>query len=262
MANDVVRQTLEYYRQQRDTKLAELARLNFMIAQLEVDLGEQPSAPAKGSEALNAVEPAPFTFNSTAREPELRRDEFVGLSQVAAVRAYLKKSGRAVSLDQLAEAIKKGGATLGGAVPTKTLYVSLARNPNKDFVFLDDNYIGLREFYPSLPKASTARPLNGKKNRGAKKSKTKSRATKSSQKNTEVKQSADESERNAAKEKIKTILASLLHGGVTLEGKQLLKSVEDKLGHKVHPLSVLGVLKDKKLFEKTEGGFRAKGAAA
>lgn len=263
--NDVVRQTLEYYRQQRDAKTAELARLNFMIAQLEADSGEAPSSPAPDPASFGDQSGLARSFTPSSREPELRRDEFVGLTQVAAAKAYLKKVNRAVPLDQLAEAIKKGGATLGGAVPTKTLYVSLARNPNKEFVFLDDDYIGLREFYPSLPKASTARNANGRKAKSAKKANKKS-AAKRTKKDAPVKKgpTAEPADKKKGPSTIviKKALGEILKSGATLEIKPLTKAVQEKLGEPVHHLSVFKALQDGKVFEKTDKGFRSKESAA
>jgi hypothetical protein len=257
--NDIVRQTLEYYRQQRDSKATEVARLNFMISQLEADLGESPSTPSSETALTGEIAAASRSFSPAAREPELRRDEFVGLTQVAAVKAYLNKIKRAVPLDQLAEAIKRGGATLGGAVPTKTLYVSLARNPNRDFVFLDDDYIGLREFYPSLPKASTARNANGKKTKPSRKAKTKTAAPKKTK--ALVSKQAPEKKGPPAAE-IKKALSSILSSVAIPDVKGLTAAVQEKLGTPVHHLSVFRALQDDTLFEKTEKGFKSRHSAA
>jgi hypothetical protein len=270
--NDVVRQTLEYYRQQRDAKASEMARLSYMIAQLEADLGEAPSSFNADSASLQGdMGGGPRSFTPAVREPDLRRDEFVGLTQVSAVKAYLKKVNRAVPLDQLAEAIKKGGATLGGAVPTKTLYVSLARNPNKEFVFLDDDYIGLREFYPSLPKASTARSASGRKAKSLKKSRKKPathRKTKgeapsgpSAPARVDAKESLKKKKGPPATE-IKKALGEILKSGAALHIKPLTKAVQEKLGEVVHHLSVFKALQDKNMFEKTDEGFRSRRSAA
>jgi hypothetical protein len=69
------------------------------------------------------------------------------MSQSEAAKAYLRKIGHAVHFDELVAALKKGGATLGGKDPRKTLYVSLARNPKKEFVWPSDDHISLGEFY-------------------------------------------------------------------------------------------------------------------
>jgi hypothetical protein len=69
------------------------------------------------------------------------------MTQGEAAKAYLRKIGRAIPFEELVSALRSGGATLGGADPKKTLYVSLARNPKKEFVWPQEGYIGLGEFY-------------------------------------------------------------------------------------------------------------------
>lgn len=149
-----LRKTLEHYRQQRQQKLAdfqrEMQRIDAMIAQLEADLGEQPTA---GEAASIAASSPLFSPNETpalfrgSGGPAIRPDEFFGLKQTDAARAYLRKVGKAVLFDDLVEALGNGGAKLGGKDPKKTLYVSLARNPGKIFVWPSKGYISLAEFY-------------------------------------------------------------------------------------------------------------------
>jgi hypothetical protein len=141
-----LRRTLEYYRQLRQQKLEEIRPIEMMIRQLEIDLGEPPSVDATATREVSVpstegviVNPGIGTY--------IKPDEFFGMSQNDAARAYLRKIGRAVPFDDLVTALQKGGAKLGGADPKKTLYVSLARNPNKEFVWPQDGIIGLREFY-------------------------------------------------------------------------------------------------------------------
>ena len=57
--------------------------------------------------------------------------------------------GQAVSLDEIVEALNKGGCKVGGADPKRTLYISLVRN-TREFVPPQAGYIGLRKFYPNL----------------------------------------------------------------------------------------------------------------
>lgn len=146
-----LRKTLEHYRQQRQQKLAELQRVEAMIAQLEADLGEQPSTGEAPSNVGSNPSSTLFSdilapFRKPAGDP-IRPDEFYGMSQSEAAKAYLRKVGRAVPFDELVNALRKGGATLGGKDPKKTLYVSLARNPRKEFVWPSSDHISLAEFY-------------------------------------------------------------------------------------------------------------------
>jgi hypothetical protein len=144
--NEHLRKTLEHYRNQRQAKLIELRAMETMIRQLELDLGELPTVDAdSGSSDI----PASSMVRMGGLSPMhyLKPDEFFGMSQSDAAKAYLRKVGHAIPFDELVQALKKGGAKLGGVDPKKTLYVSLARNPNKEFVWPSKEHIGLQEFY-------------------------------------------------------------------------------------------------------------------
>lgn len=143
--SDHLRGTLEHYRQQRQQKLRELRTIEMMIRQLENDLGEPPSVDydADEPETPRVISSATITVRSTPIKP----DEFYGMTQSEAAKAYLKRIGHAIPFDELVSALKRGGAKLGGADPKKTLYVSLARNPRKEFVWPSEDHISLSEFY-------------------------------------------------------------------------------------------------------------------
>lgn len=143
-----LRETLEYYRQRRQEKLAELQGIELMIRQLEGELGEAPSEGESAAPiALPQLERPLGT--SVGRKPEIRPDQFFGKTHAEAAREYLKLLGRAISFEELSEALQKGGCKLSGANAKKVLYISLVRNA-KDFAVPQKGYIGLREFYPKL----------------------------------------------------------------------------------------------------------------
>src|SRR5580700_8706080 len=152
--NDHLKQTLDYYRQQLQKKMEEMVPLQIMIRNLERDLGESSTTPDL-SEMASGAGFQPTSFGSD-RSTDIRPDEFFGMSHNEAAKVYLGKIGRAVSLDELVTALKKGGAQVGGATPKKSLYVSLMRNPLREFVSPSENHIGLRSFYPGLPKGEKA----------------------------------------------------------------------------------------------------------
>jgi hypothetical protein len=163
--SDHLRKTLEHYKRQRQQKLDELRPIEeqrkqkldelqpieLMIRQLLRDLGEAPS-----------IEPPTDTIVDTLRQPQeelglhpmlfLKPDEFYGMSQSDAAKTYLRRVGHAITFDELVEALRKGGAKLGGVDPKKTLYVSLARNPRKEFVWPNKDHISLKEFYDNRTK--------------------------------------------------------------------------------------------------------------
>ncbi|HEX8814261.1 MAG TPA: hypothetical protein VF753_02060 [Terriglobales bacterium] len=140
---DHLRQTLEHYRQQRQKLQDDVKRVELMILQLEQDLGEAPSVEAGGDADSVVVD----IGRGIRTAVSLRPDEFYGMSQSDAAKAYLRKIGYAIPFSELVDALRKGGAKLGGAAPAKTLYVSLARNPKKEFVWPSKDHIGLKEFY-------------------------------------------------------------------------------------------------------------------
>ena len=138
-----LRKTLEHYRQQRQQKLEEVQGVDLMIRQLERDLGDSPTEET----SLPSDDPNPTNLPRFRVVSSIRPDEFFGMSQNDAAKAYLRKMGRAISMDELVTALQRGGAKLGGADPKKTLYVSMSRNPKKEFVWPSKDHIGLAEFY-------------------------------------------------------------------------------------------------------------------
>jgi hypothetical protein len=137
-----LRRTLEHYRQLKQQKLDEARAFDPIISQLERDLGETPSGNTETANTQDQTDSISLRIL-----PLVRPDEFYGMSQSDAARAYLKKTGHAIHFAHLVSALQRGGAKLGGADPQKTLYVSLARNPKKDFVWPSKDHIGLKEFY-------------------------------------------------------------------------------------------------------------------
>jgi DNA-directed RNA polymerase delta subunit len=96
-------------------------------------------------------------------------DEFFRLSQPEAARRYLKKIGHAMALDDILDALTKGGCAVGGSDPKKVLYISVVRD-TRNFVKLPNGMIGLREFYPdrklkSEKKEKTVKKRARKKNK-------------------------------------------------------------------------------------------------
>jgi len=147
---DALRAALEHYQQQRADVEKEyqnrLRAIDLMIWQLKRDLGEATNDEPPTADGIPLVS-ATGAAQSGISVP-VKPDEFFRMNQTDAARAYLKKVGRSISFDELVAALRKGGAKLGGADPKKTLYVSLARNPKKEFVWPSKDFIGLDEFYP------------------------------------------------------------------------------------------------------------------
>jgi hypothetical protein len=156
------------------------------------------------------------------------------MSQSDAARAYLKKVNRAVSFDHLVQTLRKGGAEVGGADPKKTLYVSLMRNPKGEFVIPSEGHVGLRAFYPGLPKAGkTMKPKKAKKAKRSKKSGVPT---------------------EKAPSDIMVGLKQILSHGEPKTKGELVKALEEKLGHKIAPISVAGSLRSK-TFKASDGKY-------
>jgi hypothetical protein len=152
-----IRKTLDHYRKLRERKIEELKPVldeisgyDLLIRKLADDLNEpanieplnlQPSTASASVTLANTSPPKP------AGRITVRPDEFFQMSQNDAAKAYLRKIGRAISMDELVGALQAGGAKVGGADPKRTLYVSLKANPKKEFVWPSKDHIGLAEFY-------------------------------------------------------------------------------------------------------------------
>jgi hypothetical protein len=147
---EALRRVLEHYEQQREQKTKEFEEavrpIDLMVWQLKRDLGEMPDEGGPIATPAISVLSSPSSTSGKS-SVSIKPDEFFRMNQTDAARAYLKKIGHSIPFDDLVAALRKGGAKLGGADPKKTLYVSLARNPKKEFVWPSKDDIGLDEFY-------------------------------------------------------------------------------------------------------------------
>lgn len=243
---EYLRQTLEHYRQQRQSQLEELRKTEIMVSHLEKELGESPTVevgPTAGVEFLNLAADIRPSEPRTVGRP----DEFYGMTQTQAAKAYLQRIKMAVSIDQIVEALRNGGANLGGADPKKTLYVSLARNPERQFVIPKEGYFGLREFYPNLPK--TVSKPKGSKNKKPPKVRHKAGA----------KKHKAASVLNDSKEKpVKASVRKILGDGGMHSLEQIQASVEKELGRKVARLGIAATLRGKEFIKEAESYKLAK----
>jgi hypothetical protein len=143
-----LRQTLEHFLQQKQKKVDEIRGLDLAIRQIRMELGEDVDEEDAGL-ALSDMEhrDTPLPLKRTGLD--VRPDQYFGMSQGDAAKAYLKMRGQAVSIDELVKALTSGGCKVGGADPKRTLYISLVRNV-REFVPPQPGFIGLRDFYPNL----------------------------------------------------------------------------------------------------------------
>jgi hypothetical protein len=235
-----LRQTLEHYRQQRQAQLEELRKTEALIAHFEKELGESSSVEPSQNSGIDFVNLAADIRPSEPRTVDIRPDEFYGMTQTQAAKAYLQRIKRAVSIEQIVEALKNGGAQLGGADPKKTLYVSLARNPERQFVIPREGYFGLREFYPNLPK-TVSKPNKARRNRKAPRHGRKPKPTKP-----RAAAVAKESDGKPVKASVNKVLS----GGQTHTLEEIQQSVEKELGRKVARVGIAATLRGKEFVKE------------
>lgn len=253
---DSLKQALEHYRGLERQLLGDLQGVRLMIARLERDSGESPSNPDMAVNIGDSLPPMGSNVEVTmnGRKPEIRPDEFFGMTQAEAARKYLKKIGHAISFDDLVVALSAGGCKVGGGNPKKVLYISLVRN-TRDFVPPQQGYIGLREFYPGGGGAVRPQKEKIKKARN----KPKGRRTKAA-KTKAVKSTKASTTPKVAKTRTPSPLAGAIRS--FLGDKQLhtveeiLSAVTTKLGQPVKKIGVLGVVTKSKDIEKVDGKYR------
>jgi len=250
--NEHLHQTLDYYRQLRQQKLdqlrEELVPIELMIRQLERDLGETPTVEThvisaqNSSDALSYVTGLASGSVLATKTPNIRPDEFFTMTQSEATKVYLRKVGHAVSLDELVAALRKGGAQLGGADPKKTLYVSLARNPMKEFAWPSEGYIGLTEFYGRAPRIAATRKAKTAKGR-----KPRREAKRNSRDIVEAKPAALHTE----------AMHALMQDGQPRTAAEIIATLTNTLGKTPSRMAIVGGLNSKKRYQKIGDQYQA-----
>jgi hypothetical protein len=250
--NDPLRAALEHYRQRRSGILEELRKIELTIRQLESDTGEGSDDRAENYSPIPADSLAEKTFVSSGKGvPSVRHDEFFGMTQSEAAKAYLTKVGHAVSMDQLVEALQSGGCKVGGVSAKRTLYISLVRNI-RDFVPVSSGVIGLRAFYPGLKSTVSTSAKNVSKRKKAKAS-GKRKAKKLLAKKKAQPQKSAPTETLAHK-----TVYSLLADRASHSKESVLKAGKDA---GVLPIAIHGILRNAKDIETTGDQIRLKNGA-
>jgi hypothetical protein len=70
-----------------------------------------------------------------------------------------------VPVDDLLDALKRGGSPVGGKTPKKTLYVSLVRGREVVPIPGQVGVVGLRKWYPNLKSSSGDKKVPPKKSK-------------------------------------------------------------------------------------------------
>lgn len=246
--NESLRDTLNYFKQQREKKLQEARAFELTIQQLERELGEASNNAEMPINIGDSLPPIVDRVEVT-KKPEIRADEFFGMTQAEAARKYLKRVGHAVSFEELVGALQVGGCKVGGENPKRVLYISLIRN-TRDFVPPQQGYIGLREFYPGLAP---------QRDKGEKTPKRRGRPPKERRRGKRRGRPPNKGARRTEPEKKPSPLAEAVRS--VLSDKQphsideILAGVTAKVGHPVKKVAIMGSLNSKQI-EKVDGKYR------
>lgn len=247
--DEYLRQTLEHYRGQERKLVEDLRSVRLMLRQIERDLGIESSDPGDevlGTPSASGAGSTLAASSAGGGKPNIRPDEFFGLTHAEAARRYLKRVGHAVALDELVDALQKGGCKVGGAAPKKVLYISLVRN-TRDFVPPQTGYIGLREFYgtPERP-LRDSKPTTAKKARRPKPGRQRKAAT-FGDKRAAVKPQPNQ---------LAIAVRAVMSDKQPRLAEDIIGAVRQKLGRDVQKIGVFGVLSNRRTFEKTDGRYR------
>jgi hypothetical protein len=150
---NILRQARQHFIDKLTEKAAEIRPIIQRILAFDQDLNETTDVMAiiMGGESSNTMAPVSAiagSFGVGART--VRPDEFTGKPYLDSAKAYLDKVGHAVSMEELLDALKRGGSPVGGKTPKKTLYISLVRGREVVSIPGQNGFMGLRKWYPNL----------------------------------------------------------------------------------------------------------------
>jgi hypothetical protein len=150
--DEVLRQSRQYYIDKISEKAPEIRSWIKRIMTFDQDLNEVTDILAiiMGDDASTTAPAGAGTAPATGVRPKLREDEFTGKPYFHSVKNYLERIGHAVSMEELLDALKRGGSPVGGKTPKKTLYISLVRSIEFAPVPGHKDFVGLRKWYPGL----------------------------------------------------------------------------------------------------------------
>jgi hypothetical protein len=157
MSDEHLQKTLSDLLAQREKKAAEfsaeLSRMDTAIEAIRalVQPNGQPSLTS--GQSLDTFKPQ--EGSSAVMGRTVQAGDFFGMNQADATQQYLKRLGRAATVDDIVAAIQKGGARLQGKDPKKNLYISLVKRKNV-FPLVAPYTFGLWEFYPGAKEKSGA----------------------------------------------------------------------------------------------------------
>ena len=142
--------TLEDFRRQLSAKIDEAKKLLAVINTLEEmtkvpltflsDLGASGAVP-NGNRANQGGAP-----RRIGTHVELRPDEYLGVAPLDAAKKYIASVGHAVQMDEIGDAVTRGGAAIKGSDWRDKLETSLIRS-TYEIVKVQEHTFGLVSFY-------------------------------------------------------------------------------------------------------------------
>jgi len=250
-----LRETLTHFRDQEKKLIEELGGVRQTVRSLERALGIENQT----TDNPNASEPVTIDVTVPSMsgafiggKPTIRPDEFFGVTQAEAARKYLQKVGHAVSFDELADALRKGGCKLSGANAKQVLYISLIRN-TRDFVPPQPGFVGLREFYPGGGGRSAPERTRHKKRRQVARAKKTPKAPAEKRKTVPV--PAAELKTNGGPAELPRAVREFMSDKQSHSAKEIAEAVGKKLGRQIIPVAIQGVLRSK-AFGRIDGKYR------
>lgn len=156
MSDEHLQKTLAELVSQRDRKsaefTAEIKRLETAIEAIKRLVQPEGQAATASTEALDTFN---FRDGATAVVTKaVQAGDFFGKSQADAAQVYLKRLGRASTVEDIFSALQRGGAKLQGKDPKKNLYISLVKR-KAIFALVAPYTFGLWEFYPDAKEGSS-----------------------------------------------------------------------------------------------------------
>ena len=251
--NEILKQSLEHFRQQRQKKiddmLVELRAIDTTIRTIQIQLGEPPDElSGLGIVGLPTTEtPVPALGERAQRAYNPRADEFFQMSQAEAARTYLEKIGHAVPLEEILKAIIAGGCKVGGADPKRTLSIVLSQG-KRDFVSTGGGNFGLRKFY-NMPKLGRPEAAAQPKKKAKGKNSPKKPTKRLPKPKPEIVGKAYD------KAAVVAAVAEVLTDNQLKTPDEVVKAVEKRVGFSVKKLAVYGMLR-KKDFEQVGDKYR------
>lgn len=146
--------TLEDFKRELSSKLSDVKKILAFINMLEQRLALPQTPPP--SELTSGASPQDIislndsvSVSVTSARSALngiRPDDYLGQLPLDAAKNFLRRLRRAVGLEEIAEAVQRGGAVISGADWKERLDSSLLRS-TREVVKVQDGIYGLAEFY-------------------------------------------------------------------------------------------------------------------